>query len=766
MPGENSRTVHYKNDLRRLTLLIGGALAFFGVLLLVVVVFAGWSANRSAVTRERQLVENALDDSVSRVLDEQKSVAWWDDAVVNVASGPVVREWADVEFGAFLHETYGHTQILVLNANNQPVYAYVGGNPVSPTGAYAAHRRDFNLIVAEARGVPDSPLRVRARVFEANQSSYRELLGANAQWSGHLLMIDGRPAVASAITIVPNADPSLLHGAPYLLLSVVPIDTAFLEEVGAGLLLPDLTWGLTGRRGDGIADESFVADDGAPLGHFSWTTKQPGKPLLMFILPLVAVGMIGAGMITAGMIGRLKLASGELADREQAARHESMHDALSGLPNRRNFAERLQEQLDRLVQTRNNARVVVAYIDVDRFKDVNDTLGHHAGDALVKLVAERLSGLMGPNDLLSRFGGDEFAVMRAPARAQDAAELASMLRNAFERGFEVFGQEVMITASIGISAAPDHGATPEDLMRHADIALYQGKSQGRDRAMFFCAEMAAEVEQRRTIELDLRAALEREELTLHYQPVISCARNVVGGVEALLRWRHPEKGDISPAVFVPVAEEAGLMPALGAWVLSRAFADCARWPGIEVAVNLSPVQFRNVDLIAMLKRLLVQHNVDPSRIVLEVTEGVLLESTDRNRTILEAIREIGFKVALDDFGTGYSSLRYLSDFRFDKIKIDRAFVTGINERKRAMTIIQSVVALGRALGMSIVAEGVETEAEASVMRLLGVSELQGYYFSRPVEPERIAGIAEAFAAASAGADQPVLALAGSSAIRS
>jgi EAL domain-containing protein (putative c-di-GMP-specific phosphodiesterase class I) len=212
-----------------------------------------------------------------------------------------------------------------------------------------------------------------------------------------------------------------------------------------------------------------------------------------------------------------------------------------------------------------------------------------------------------------------------------------------------------------------------------------------------------------------------------------------------LRWRHPTKGDLSPAMFVPVAEEAGLMPALGAFVLERAFEEAKRWPELEVAINLSPVQFRHVDLVEILKRLLVAHDVNPARIVLEVTEGVLMESTDRNRQILHTVREMGFKVALDDFGTGYSSLSYLCDFRFDKIKIDRAFVTGIHERKRAMTIIQSVVTLGRGLGMDIVAEGVETEAEASVMRLVGVTELQGFFFSHAVPAERIQGLVDAFA---------------------
>ena len=242
----------------------------------------------------------------------------------------------------------------------------------------------------------------------------------------------------------------------------------------------------------------------------------------------------------------------------------------------------------------------------------------------------------------------------------------------------------------------------------------------------------------------MHAALEARELKLHYQPLVSCADGRVTGVEALLRWKHPTKGDISPGVFVPIAEEAGLMPALGAFVIERAFDEAKAWPDLEVSINLSPVQFRHVDLVDLLEGLLKKYDIDPSRIVFEVTEGVLMESSDRNRQILEHVRSMGFKIALDDFGTGYSSLRYLCDFRFDKIKIDRAFVTGIHERKRAMTIIQSVVTLGRGLGMEIVAEGVETEAEASVMRLVGVTELQGFFFSQAVPAADVARLRGAF----------------------
>jgi diguanylate cyclase (GGDEF)-like protein len=480
------------------------------------------------------------------------------------------------------------------------------------------------------------------------------------------------------------------------------------------------------------------------LGYLSWTPKRPGHALLVFVLPMVALGVFGAGLLTWVMMKRLNRATGELADQEAEARHQALHDALSGLPNRHHFVSRLQEALDALIKFRANFRVVVAYIDVDRFKDVNDTMGHQAGDALIMAVAERLREAIAPTDFLARFGGDEFAVLRRVGGARAVQELSALLRAAFETPFDVCGQSIRMTASIGISMAPDHGATPEELMRHADIALYEGKKNGRDCTMVFDSQMASDVERRRTIEIDLHAALTAGKLDLHYQPLIACADGRVTGVEALLRWNHDELGSVSPAIFVPIAEEAGLMPALGAFVIERAFQDAKSWPGLDVAINLSPVQFRHVDLPQFLARMLAHHDVDPRRIVLEVTEGVLMESDQRNREILDAVRAMGFKVALDDFGTGYSSLRYLSDFRFDKIKIDRAFVTDVHQRKRALTIIQSVVTLGRGLQMDIVAEGVETEAEASVMRLLGVTELQGFYFARPVSSARIAELIAAF----------------------
>ncbi|MEZ5970213.1 MAG: EAL domain-containing protein [Hyphomonadaceae bacterium] len=745
MNPRSAKTVHYKNDLRHLTAVIGGALVIFGAVLVAIVAYAGWSANRTAIVRERQLVENALDQSVSSVLDQQKAIAWWDDAVANAQRRPLDLDWIDTNIGLYFFETYGHDEVFIIDSANQPIYATVNGERSDAAAAYNAHKEMFDRIVGEARRGADTSLRRRDRAFSDSQGNYSALLGASfGRWAGHIMSVDGEPAVVAAISIVPNLDANLLHGEPHLLLSVVKIDEGFMAQVGGSLLIPDLGLYTTAVRGSGVLSEAFVADDGTDMGFLNWTPRQPGRSLLLFILPLVIAGVLGAGWLTFLMINRLKRASGDLADREAQSRHQALHDALSGLPNRHHFVEHLQECLDNLVQTRNNGRVVVAYVDVDRFKDVNDTMGHAAGDTLIMGVAKRLQETLSREDFLSRFGGDEFAVLRCATNPEAADELAERLRKAFEDSFDVYGQHIKMTASVGIALSPDHGMSPQELMRHADIALYQGKNLGRDKAMIFCAEMAAEVEQRREVEVELHAALQAKELRLHYQPLVSCADGRVTGVEALLRWKHPTKGDISPGVFVPIAEEAGLMPALGAFVIERAFEEARQWPDIEVSINLSPVQFRHVDLVELLEDLLKKYDVEPGHIVFEVTEGVLMESSDRNRQILEHVRSMGFKIALDDFGTGYSSLRYLCDFRFDKIKIDRAFVTGIHERKRAMTIIQSVVTLGRGLGMEIVAEGVETEAEASVMRLVGVTELQGFFFSRAVPAERVAELRGAF----------------------
>jgi diguanylate cyclase (GGDEF)-like protein len=722
---------HFSGDLRRLTATITMAIAFFGLLLLAIIAYAGWSANETATERERMLVENALNQSIARVLNEQKSVAWWDDSVIKITDKNMDLDFTDANFGIFLTETYGQDEVYILNAADQPLYAFAKSARGEPS-MFENRRLAIAAVIAEARSGGPSKLRARPDMFSASQSNYRVLAGAVqvARWAGHIMTIDSRPAVVAALTIVPNVDMTLLKETPNLLVSVTFIDESFISEIGRTLLLPDLALTPQAVKNDGIVSESFVGDDVIPAGFLTWTTKRPGQVLLTIILPLVAFGVLATGMLSNTILRRLRRASEELA-------HEAKHDALSGLPNRVHMVEKIDGFLqNRLLETHDN-RAVAAYLDVDRFKDINDTLGHHAGDQLIKLVAQRLMECLRPNDFLARFGGDEFVILCAPAGVETSSALAERVDQAFTAPFAISGQNIRVTASVGIAIAPDNGVTADELMRHADIALYEAKGRGRDRAVLFSDEMARQVERRRTIELDLRAAIETDMLCLNYQPIISSHSGEIVGVEALLRWRHPVHGDMSPATFIPIAENAGLLPSLGEWVLRQAMRDWRRWQHLEVSVNLSPVQFRHVDLETTLRELIAEYGVEPSRFVLEITEGVLLEATEHTNLILDALRSIGFKTALDDFGTGYSSLAYLCNFKFDKIKIDRSFVGRISRVDISRTIVQSVVSIGRGLGMDVVAEGVETEFEAMMMTKLGCTELQGYYFSRPVAADQM-----------------------------
>jgi diguanylate cyclase (GGDEF)-like protein len=719
-----------RNDLQKLTEVVAIVVGVFGVLVVGIMIYAGVVANRSALDRDKVLLGNALDQSISRVLNEQKSVSWWDDSVVNTVIN-FNKDWIDWNIGTFLIETYGHEEIYILSDADKLIYSMKDAKASDVD--VDARMQQLAPVIREIRGQPPELLH-RNDLFAAAQKTYDQLskVLAFAKWSGHILDLGGKPALVSVITIAPNTDMGLATGTPYLLVSVVYIDDEFIADLSRSLLIPDLRLSKSGAGIAGTFSEPFITDDGSEAGVVSWTPRQPGRILLTIILPLVVVGLLVFGFFTAITLRRLRRASTELADREADALHRSRHDALSSLPNRFFFTE----VAARIIGEQMNSRGVVtlAYLDIDRFKDINDTLGHHAGDELIRAVANRLKTFIGESDFLARFGGDELAVLRI-CTSNDTAVFSDLLLRAFCTPFGLFGQRIKISASVGLVTAPKHGVNVEELMRKADIALYKAKAEGRDRAVSYTEEMGQNVEIRRSIELDLRQAIEKNQLSLFYQPIVTAKSYDVGGIEALLRWQHPTRGNIPPMTFIPIAEESGLMPALGAWVLERAFLDHALWPEFEMSINLSPDQFRHVDLEHLLQELVRKYSVDTSKIVLEITESLLLESSPRVHATLKAIKDMGFKIALDDFGTGYSSLTYLRTFTFDKLKIDRSFVSGLPEAQNSRTIVRAIVNLGRALDIEIVAEGVETEAEAAMMRLFGCTALQGYFFSKPVDKE-------------------------------
>ncbi|HEV2153052.1 bifunctional diguanylate cyclase/phosphodiesterase [Bradyrhizobium sp.] len=416
--------------------------------------------------------------------------------------------------------------------------------------------------------------------------------------------------------------------------------------------------------------------------------------------------------------------------------HMAHYDALTDLPNRVLMRSHLERRVTELAEGKPFA---ILYIDVDEFKGVNDSLGHEVGDELLRQVANRLRACVSGNDLVARLGGDEFAIIKAGAC--DQAELAALADNilkALRTPVNCKGQEIPTDASIGIAIAPDHGDNLDDLLKRADLAMYAAKSEGRGTFRIFVPEYDAKARQRRQLELDLRQALARGEFEVHYQPLVDLAADVVNGCEALLRWRHPERGMVSPADFIPVAEDTGLIGEIGEWVLKQACHEAASWPGnIHIAVNVSPVQFRSRSLALKVAAALAESGLAPGRLELEITETVLIRDDEEALTILQQLRDLGVRIALDDFGTGYSSLSYLHRFPFDKIKIDRSFISDIGQSEDSSPIVQAVVHMAAARHMATTAEGVETEAQREVLRQLGCSQMQGWLFSPAVPAAKL-----------------------------
>ncbi|MGY4237457.1 diguanylate cyclase (GGDEF)-like protein/PAS domain S-box-containing protein [Bradyrhizobium sp. USDA 4449] len=403
------------------------------------------------------------------------------------------------------------------------------------------------------------------------------------------------------------------------------------------------------------------------------------------------------------------------------------HDGLTDLPNREHFQDRLKQALDQA----GGKRVGVLYIDLDLFKTINDSFGHPAGDRLLKGVAQRLTTAVRGANLAARLGGDEFAVILASdVSPNEASACATLLIDMLKAPYEIDGQEMVIGASIGIALSPGDGITSEELMRNADMALYRAKSDGGGMHHFFEREMDLQAQKRRDMELDLRRAFANGEFELHYQPLVAIASDRISGFESLLRWPHPEKGMISPAEFIPVAEDIGLITQLGEWVLREACAEAVKWPDeVKVAVNLSPAQFRSRSLVQVVVSALAQSGLSPKRLELEITESVFLAETDANLAILHRLRDLGVSISMDDFGTGYSSLSYLRSFPFDKIKIDRSFVKDLARRPDCGAIVRAISGLGRSLNITTTAEGVETEDQLDWLRAEGCNEVQGFLFS-------------------------------------
>jgi diguanylate cyclase (GGDEF)-like protein len=449
---------------------------------------------------------------------------------------------------------------------------------------------------------------------------------------------------------------------------------------------------------------------------------------------IVSVAIAVVLLVALALI--LILALRQRARAEDQIRFLADFDALTKLPNRVLFRQRMEQAI---ALAGRETEFAVFCLDLDNFKQINDTMGLPVGDGLLVAVAEKLQACVREVDTVARLGGDEFAIIQLALRQPDDAQvLASRIIGAFRHPFEVNGRQIMAGVSIGVTVAPGDSVSYEALMRDADIALHLAKTEGRGKARFFEPEMDARIHQRRVLELDLQGAIARNEFELYYQPQVNLASNKVCGFEALLRWHHPIRGLVSPLDFIPIVEETELIVPIGEWVLRTACLEARNWPpDITVAVNLSPVQFKKSGLVAMVQAALAASGLRPDRLELEITESVFLRNTAGTLTALQRLRALGISVALDDFGTGYSSLNYLRSFPFNKIKIDQSFVRDLMTNKESMSIVRAVTGLGQSLDMKTTAEGVETLEQLDRLREEGCTEVQGFYFSRPTPAKEI-----------------------------
>lgn len=611
---------------------------------------------------------------------------------------------------------------MVQNAPNRNVEATLIAQYVT-----SEHNADFVAIYAKG-GKLLSVLTSRPEITERRLRAADELLAerrslqtpfAIRRLGMSSTIVESRAVIAMAAIAIDNT---------FEMVVTRRMDDQTLTRIGANLMLPNLRLREVERTSpDSNEAKAFAIE---------WTHVASGGVTLDSIANVGYLGMVIIGLYGLIVFLHIRRVTHELEAREAAARHMAGHDSLSGLPNRVLFSRLLESELRKIDS--HGVGLAVMYLDLDRFKEVNDQLGHSAGDKLIVSVAERMGALLRGADTVARFGGDEFAIIQLEVRSpQDCEALANRILNEMRRPFLIDGVEVSIGASLGISCAPENGTEAAQLMRCADIALYRAKNTGRNRFSFFENTMDEAMRLKKVIEDDLRTAIDTDQLTLRYQPIFSADGSRIVSVEALVRWTHPTMGMITPDKFIGVAEERGLIAPLGDWVLRRACIDARRWPDLLVAVNISPIQFKQTDFVGSIGRILEETGMAANRLELEVTEGVVIDDADTAESAMFDLRAMGVRLSLDDFGVGYSSLIYLRRFAFDKIKIDRSFLEAVEATGESAILVHSIVHLGRALGLEVVAEGVETEEQRRFLQAVGCHYLQGYLFARPSTPDEV-----------------------------
>lgn len=707
----------------------GLSLVFATVLLTALFAFGWWAASRiddRSVARETRAIQTGLADVASRIPVEQDSSAVWDDSVINLRAQNDA--WIADNLAEWMSQYFGHDRVYILDAHDRVVRAAARGTQVD-SSTYEADKGAIGPLVTSLRAK-------MAKASAGMDDSTEAVTGLGTL--DYVIMADGTAAIVSVRPVVPTTD--AVHQAPgteFLHVSVRLIDQALIGEISAKYEVLALDFEGAARSGGGRSTVPLLNGAGRVIGFFTWVPEGPAFQLIKETAPAIGTALAAAGTAVYLLLRRLRRTSSQLEHSKAEASFLAFHDPLTKIPNRALFEDRLEQALANMRRT--GRGLALHSIDLDRFKQVNDTLGHPAGDELIRAAASRLASLVDQVDTVARLGGDEFALIQFQIDdTATALALAQRIVDAFEAPFDLAGHAARISASVGVVVATDGGADADDLMRQADIALYEAKDAGRGRYQLFEDSLDESVKDRRALELDLQAALGADEgLELVYQPIFDARSGRIAGAEALVRWNHPTRGRLSPAMFIGLAEERGLIDQLGLWVMRRAcqFAVSSRLPWI--AVNVSPLQFRDEHFAEIVFGVLAEAGLHPKRLELEITEGLLLQNSALIQSMLVRLRACGIRVALDDFGTGYSSITYLRNHGVDKLKIDQSFTRQLGLDHEIDSIVRSIIELGRAMNMVVTAEGVEEEEQRVVLTAMDCNQLQGYLLSRPLTAEKL-----------------------------
>lgn len=711
------------------------AAASLGIVLASLIIGAS-ETDAIALSRQRETIEHAISQHGRSLARELRAQTIWGEAYEKTQAGDSA--WMRAFYGEYLGHLLGYDRVYVLDANDTPVFGYSSnGDPNLNATDMGAEIGDLIRATRDPKSMPDYDAIV-TNIPMANGHVERHVAVSDARSFG------GHPATVVVSTILPDRGYPKPPGAqPMLLVGVDYIDKTFTRQLGESFGFRDMQWAAHGTPTDDTSDV-IMARNGEPVGTLVWRKDRPGVEFIRHVAPGLGLSLVLVGVLTYLLImwGRRQVK--RILDSEETAKLAARTDSLTALPNR----IAMREQLPRLlVDTQGNDQsVAVLAIDVDDFKAINEAFGTTVGDAVLVACAQRLDQLRPRGSFIARPEGDHFMVLAPGLDADATREFAEDVITALAEPFDLpGGTRVFATASVGYAISPADGRTGDDLLRRAELAVERAKDQSGKIAVAFAPEMDAEVTYRHMLEIALRSAVADGAIDVFYQPLMDASGSIVVGVEALARWTDPTFGAISPEIFIPLAEETGLIQNLGKLVLRRAVEDGKAWPDVNVAVNVSASQIHHGDVVEVVREVLEESQFPAERLEIEITESVLLADERRANEQMRGLQGLGVKVALDDFGTGYSGLQYLRRFGFDKLKIDRSFIDGAGEPQDNSVILASIIKLGQDLSLTITAEGVETVQQQRWLQQSGCHQLQGYLFSRPIPADQMTAFIAAHA---------------------